>query len=169
MRVFRLCQYEKLPASSENVCVDQVSPVVIDGSAGDHSVIVSSFSQPGRELVGAVRPVPRPSLFNIPLRQIVMPLLLQNRSNQVYRAVPQPGREASGPRGESTRENESRHFLQPAGVLLLAVTVAAAIARRQKSAALSTAYRCDRLFLHRYAMMMEPTEIRENYGICSRN
>ena len=90
----------------------------------------------------AVRPVPRASPrsagFKIPQR-IVMPLLLQNRSNQAYQTVPKSGQEANGTRRINT-EKESRHFLQPyPGVFLLAV--AAAIARAQKRAALSTAVR----------------------------
>jgi hypothetical protein len=113
--------------------------------------------------------------FNFPIERIVMPLLLQNRSKP---GVPDRtttwARNASGIRrvgGEkSTRKGISAIFLHPCpGVLLLAVTVAAVIARAHKRAVLSTAVRARRLFFHRYAMMMEPPEAREKctYGICS--
>jgi len=76
-----------------------------------------------------------------------MPLLMQNRFERAYRDVPKPG---PGMRvaledyeGKNQQEKGiSAIFLQPyPGVLLLPVTVAAAIARAQKLAASSTAER----------------------------
>ena len=80
------------------------------------------------------------------MKRIVMPLLLQNRSNRAYRPVPKPGPELRvAPKrvGEENQQEKGISAISPSlsWVLLLAVTVAAVIARAQKRAALSTAVR----------------------------
>lgn len=113
-------QLTKSQPRAKNECVDQVSlsSMAPRGPSLHHCLI---FKSARTEFVNGVAIRSAPSALSAGckslMRRIVMPLLLQNRSNRAYRPVPKPGPEnASGTRRvgeENQQKKESPPFLHP--------------------------------------------------------